>query len=134
MQQNIYRVSKKNTHPAKAEYFHYRVTYFSENFTGYNGVILTFSPNFSSKYSPAEKLRALEDESRKIEINKNYSIMYRRLQCMKIFLSIYFSGPFFAAQTLHDQEVGPKEMLEIEKLKEKSSRIARVDTLYCNRC
>src|SRR4030088_1774759 len=48
-----------------------------------------FSPNFSSKYSPAEKLRTLENESRKIEINKHYSIMYRRLRCMKIFLSIY---------------------------------------------
>src|SRR4030088_2630796 len=92
MQQNIYRVSKKNTHPAKAEYFHYRVTYFSENFTGYNGVILTFSPNFSSKYSPAEKLRTLENESRKIEINNDYNIMYRRLRCMKIFLSIYLAA------------------------------------------
>ena len=34
-------------------------------------------------------MRILENESRKIEINKNYSIVYRRLRCMKIFLSIY---------------------------------------------
>jgi len=45
----IYRLEQKNSHAAKAKYFHYRVKYFSENFTGYKGVILTYFLQISAQ-------------------------------------------------------------------------------------
>ena len=39
----------KNSHAAKAKYFHYRVKYFSENFTGYKEVILTYYLQISAQ-------------------------------------------------------------------------------------
>ena len=65
--------AKKNTHAAKAKYFHYRVKYFSENFTGYKGVMLTYSLQISAQNIHPIKSCALLNK--KVE-NSKFSIYY----------------------------------------------------------